>query len=167
MPASCQVTALASPAPSIPPTVSALPPGTYRDEITLADLHAAGLDERDYLAGSWTLTVNGDGTYVDSCQAVAHPGRDCGQIWASTAVPVEAGLLRGTGNTVWFVPDGPTEAKVQGCQLPPSAAPDHCFVGPPYFVDWSLVGTTLTFTNHGGMAPSVDGLSIKPWTKIS
>jgi TRAP-type C4-dicarboxylate transport system substrate-binding protein len=166
VPPTCQTVASPRPNSSVPPDVSKLPAGIYRVQITPADVGAAGRSNQNGLSGTWTTTVYPDGTYAASCEAASEPGIDCGNIPANTPQIVEAGLLRGTGNTVYFVPDGPTEQRRQGCLMPPTTAPDHCFVGPPYWVDWALSGNTLTFTNRGGMDPSVDSLSIKPWTKI-
>ncbi len=160
VPASCRTVAAPSPSPSIPTAVSTLPVGTYRDQITIADVEKAGISNDFGLTGTWTLTVK-DGTYAVSCRAISDPGVDCGNITANTAVVVEAGLLRGTGQTVYFVPDGPTEAKLQGCPL------SACNVTPPYWLDWALKGSTLTFTNRGGIAPEIDNLSIRPWTKVN
>jgi len=165
VPANCRTPASPSPPPSIPSSVSSIPAGSYRVQITLADILKAGGSNSWGNTGTWTLTIK-DGTYAVSCQAVAEPGVDCGNIPANTPMVVEAGLVRGTGQTVYFVPDGPTEAKIQGCALPPSTVPFPCNVTAPYSVDWALSGTTLTFTNSGGIAHDVDNLSIKPWTKI-
>jgi TRAP-type C4-dicarboxylate transport system substrate-binding protein len=159
VPARCTVAAAPSAAPSIPTATSMLPAGTYRVQVTLADVTKAGVSNGSGITGTWTLTVK-DGTYVVSCQAVAEPGVDCGNIEANTAVPVQAGLLRGTGQTVYFVPDAQQAAKAQGC------LPSACQVDAPYWVDWALNGTTLTFTNRGGIARDVDSLSIRPWLKI-
>jgi TRAP-type C4-dicarboxylate transport system substrate-binding protein len=165
VPAPCQ-TASPQPTPSIPPDVSKLPPGTYRVQITLADLAQAGVNNGNGLTGTWTLTVYTDGTYMVSCEAVADTAVDCGNEPANTPIPVEAGYVRGDGATVYFVPDCPLEAKVQGRKLPPASVEPYCFFQPPYWLDWSLDGSTLTFTNRGGLPRSKDSSSIKPWTKI-
>jgi TRAP-type C4-dicarboxylate transport system substrate-binding protein len=156
VPGSCQSTGPAL-SPSIPPTTSSLPPGTYRSEVTAADVESSGLSvvEDPGLVGITTLVVNGDETYVLSCKAVTDPGKDCGEL------PDEAGLLRGTGNTVYFVSDATVEARVPACQ-----PPGQCDRPPLYYLDWSLDGTTLTFTNRGGMERSKDYFSIEPWTRI-
>ncbi len=57
VPASCRDLGPATSAPSIPPDVSSLPDGTYRHQVTLADISAAGASDQG-LAGTWTLTVN-------------------------------------------------------------------------------------------------------------
>jgi TRAP-type C4-dicarboxylate transport system substrate-binding protein len=165
VPASCQTTALPTPSP-LPSSFSSLPPGTYRVQVTLADVHNAGIYNHDELAGTATLVVNSDGTYTLACQAVSNPGTDCGYTPVDHPPIVEAGLVRGVGRTVTFVPDGQIEAEVQGCQLPVSDDDGHCQTQAPYSLDWSLDGTTLTFTNRGGTPSAGDNFSIKPWTKI-
>jgi TRAP-type C4-dicarboxylate transport system substrate-binding protein len=167
VPANCLATATPTAKPSIPPTFSSLPAGTYRVQVTLADVHNAGIYNHDELAGTASLVVNTDGTYTIACQAVSQPGTDCGYTPVDHPPVVEAGLLRGTGNTVNFVPDGQVEAKVMGCLLPVSDEDGHCQTQPPYSLDWSLSGSTLTFTNQGGMPAAGDNFSIKPWTKIN
>jgi hypothetical protein len=135
-------------------------------QITSADVENAGRGNYRGLTGTWTLTVNDDGTYMDSCQAVADPGVDCGVIPANTPMVVEAGYVRGDGQTIYFVPDVQVAARLQHCLLPVSTELYHCLRSPPYWLDWSLDGTTLTFINRGGIPPAQDSLSIKPWIKV-
>jgi TRAP-type C4-dicarboxylate transport system substrate-binding protein len=165
VPSNCQ-TLTASPGPSIPLEVSSLPAGTYRVQITAADLDQAGLKIGTGDTGIWSLTINADGTYVMGCQADADPGVDCGNIPANTRTPVQAGYVRGSDRTVWFVPDVQVAARLLGCLMPISAAQYHCLPSPAYWLDWASNGTTLTFTNTGGLARDLDSLSLKPWSKV-
>jgi TRAP-type C4-dicarboxylate transport system substrate-binding protein len=142
VPADCRMAATPSPPPSIPTAVSSLPSGTYRVQITLADVAKAGSNNSGGETGTWTLTIE-DGSYVVRCQAVAEPGVDCGNEPANTPTVVETGLLRGAGQTVYFVPSHDR----------------------PYWLDWALSGTTLTFTDRGGGGAG-KGDTYKPWTKI-
>ncbi len=103
VPASCQHAAAAGGSlSSIPKTVSALPDGVYRRELTQQDIAAAGGDPGDHPAGIWTITVR-RGTYEVHCRPVPGPGEVCGG--SVTDQPLEVGDLRGTGTIVYFVPD--------------------------------------------------------------
>ena len=164
VPASCRDVETMPSAPTIPTDMSSLPDGTYRHQITLADIGAAGATDQG-LAGTWTLTVK-SGTYTLSCRFVGQPLTDCGGSHFDGG-GVEAGRLRGTGNTVYFVGDADLDHQNTGCLLPPSATlAYHCNVLPPYWLDWSIDGDRLTFSHPGG---DPDGLqfSFAPWTKIS
>ena len=100
------------------------------------------------------------------CQAVADTAVDCGNQPAGTTIVVEAGYVRVDAQTVYLVPDPQVAARLQGCLLPVSTAVYHCQYWPANSLDWSLDGSTLTFTNRGGMPRGTDNASIKPWTKI-
>ena len=147
LPPSCRDLGTATPAPSIPADVSSLPDGTYRQRVTKADVDAAGVSDQGY-EGTWTLTVTG-GTYTLSCRFIGQPLTDCGGSLFDGGT-VEAGYLRGTGNTVYFVGDADLEHQATGCLLPPSATlAYHCNVIPPYWVDWSLSGDRMIVQPSG------------------
>jgi TRAP-type C4-dicarboxylate transport system substrate-binding protein len=162
VPAACR-SAAASAAPGIPEEVSLLPDGTYRHQITAADVQAAGLHDRG-LQGTWTLTVD-KGTFALSCKFIDQPQTDCGQSHADGAT-VEVGRLRGSGNTVYFVGDLEMMRQATGCLMPASMTLDgHCVLVPPYWLQWSLDGDQLSFTAGGGDL-DWEQFSAVPWTKI-
>ena len=79
VPATCQPGAAeASELGPVPDEVPAIPDGTYRAEITLADVEAAGYGNGPGWTGTWTLEIE-DGTYAMYCRPIDQPGRDCGQ----------------------------------------------------------------------------------------
>jgi TRAP-type C4-dicarboxylate transport system substrate-binding protein len=163
VPATCRDVRTVPSAPTIPADVSALPDGTYRHQVTLADISAAAASDQG-LAGTWTLTVKA-GTYMLSCRFIGQPLTDCGGSHFDGG-GVEAGRLRGTGNTVYFVGDADLEHQLTGCLLPPSATlAFHCKVLPPYWLDWSIDGDRLTFSHPGG-DPDAQQYSFAVWTKI-
>ena len=165
MPASCRDIASNVPSPSIPATASSLPNGTYRMQVTQADAKRLGVPMEYGPTGTWTLTVEA-GTFALSCKFIDQPDIDCGHSHADGAT-VEAGRLLGTGDTAFFVGDVDMLQKENGCLLPVSQTQDgHCFVIPPYWLDWSLTGDQLMFSNQGG---DPDGLEyeIAPWTRIN
>jgi TRAP-type C4-dicarboxylate transport system substrate-binding protein len=143
----------ASPAAGAPGQVSDLPDGEYRVEITTDDLAAAGLDNHDGKSGTWTLTVR-DGTYEMRCRPIDDPGIDCGH--SVEDGPLDAGYLRGTGQTVTLVHDPELISKLTGCKLPVSETlPDHCGPGGGGPLTWEIEGDSLTFSGD-----------LEPWTKI-
>jgi C4-dicarboxylate-binding protein DctP len=148
--------------PTGPPSeVSELPDGVYRVERSLDELEAAGQSNAEGSTGIWTIEVD-DGTYVMSCAPLDLPGIDCGN--GGNGI-VEAGYLRGTGNTVWFVYDVEMTSEQNGCQMPVSNEPGHCGGGAHFHVDWALDGDTLTFSNFGPENSGSD-FTIEPWTRI-
>jgi TRAP-type C4-dicarboxylate transport system substrate-binding protein len=126
------------------PEVSTLPSGTYRVEITLDDVTAAGLTNNNGWTGTWTLQVDA-GQYQVSCAPLDEPGRDCGNL--SSAATVEAGHLIGTGDSVTFASDPDLLSKINGCQLPATGSGNHCADEPSYRLTWAANGDTLTFTD--------------------
>ena len=154
VPEDCQQsTADDEPTGRAPDQVSDLPDGVYRSEITTDDLAAAGLDNSDGGAGTWTLTIR-DGTYEVRCRPLDDPGLDCGQ--SIDDDPLEAGYVRGTGNTVTFVHDPELISKLSGCKLPVSETlPDHCGPGGSGPKTWEIEGDKLMFSGD-----------LEPWTKI-
>jgi TRAP-type C4-dicarboxylate transport system substrate-binding protein len=165
VPASCRDTAGIGPSPSIPATASSLPNGTYRMQVTQADAKRLGLLNNDGTTGTWTLTVK-SGSFALSCRFIDQPDIDCGHSHADGAT-VEAGRLLGTGNTAFFVGDVDMLHKASGCLLPASATLDgHCNLIPPYWLDWSLTGAQLTFSNGGGDLDAQQ-YEIAPWTSIN
>jgi TRAP-type C4-dicarboxylate transport system substrate-binding protein len=149
VPASCRATEVAEVAGlgPIPNEVSSIPGGTYRVEISLADVEAAGESNGPGWTGTWTLEIE-DGTYALYCQPLDQPGRDCGN--AISDGPFEAGLLRGTGSTVYFVWDGELMSELTGCQLPVSAEPGYCGGGQTFQATWVLDGDVLSFSDPVG-----------------
>ena len=97
--------------------VTDLPGGEYRAAITTADVTAAGLDNSDGNSGMWTLTIQ-RGKYQMRCRPIDDPGIDCGG--SVQNLPLDAGDVRGTGNTVTFVHDPELISKLSGCKLPES-----------------------------------------------
>ena len=150
---------------AIPAAVSALPPGTYRVELSEDDLRRGGLSNGDGITGIWTLKVR-RGTYQVSCHPLDLPGTDCGhEVYNG---PLDVGDLRGTGHVAYFVYRADRLAKLTGCQLPPAFDESgHCFAGQPYGATWHVDGSTLTFSHYVGGAPTSDNYTVKPWTKIS
>ena len=140
---------------------SDLPVGEYRVEITTDDVAAAGLDNGPGNSGMWTLTVH-DGTYEMRCRPLDDPGIDCGT--RSEDDPLDAGYLRGTGNTVTFVHDPELISKLNGCKLPDSETlPDHCGPGGGVTLTWEIEGNSLTLSGDVG---EITSSCLEPWTKI-
>jgi hypothetical protein len=140
-----------------PGQVSDLPDDEYRVEITTADVEAAGLDNGDGKSGTWTLTVH-EGTYEVRCRPLDDPGIDCGHSVEDD--PLDAGYLRGTGNTVTLVHDPQLVSKLNGCKLPVSETlPDHCGPGGGVTLTWEIEGDSLTLSGDVGWG-------LEPWTKI-
>jgi TRAP-type C4-dicarboxylate transport system substrate-binding protein len=162
VPASCQpAVASGGSLGPIPTTVSALPDGVYRRELTQQDVAAAGGEPG--AAGIWTITVR-RGTYESHCRPVPGPGEVCGG--SVTDEPLEVGDVRGTGKIVYFVPDAKRLSRLTGCTLPVSSTLDgHCGPDNPYRVGWALSGDTLVFSNTPGQQISME--LIGPWRKIA
>ena len=161
VPADCAEPVVADPT-GPPSETSELPDGLYRVEVSLDEVEAAGLSNGDGATGIWTVEVD-DGTYAMSCAPLDLPGKDCGNNLEGGIV--EAGYLRGTGNTVWFVYDAELTSELTGCQLPMSLTePGHCGPGGGFHLDWVLDGDTLTFSNPNPEWASA--MIIKPWQKI-
>ncbi len=157
-----------SPSPTaggIPTQASKLPNGTYRQQVTRSDVDRLGIPFDLGATGTWTLKAK-DGTFQLSCRFTDDPSTDCGHSHADGAI-VEAGFLRGTGHTAYFVGDLDTLRKLTDCLLPVSMALDgHCVVISPYRLDWSLDGDQLTFSNPGGDPDSQQYVAV-PWTRIN
>jgi TRAP-type C4-dicarboxylate transport system substrate-binding protein len=149
-------------ADAVSDVIADLPDGEYRAEITTADVTAAGLDNNDGNSGTWTLTIR-RGKYQMRCRPVDDPGIDCGG--SVQVLPLDAGYVRGTGNTVTFVHDPELISKLSGCKLPESGTlPDHCGPGGNVTLMWQMEGDSLTLSgelSHG------HELVLEPWTKIS
>jgi hypothetical protein len=98
-----------------------------------------------------------------SCRPLDLPGRDCGNNMAGGVV--DAGFLRGTGNTVYFVADFEMISELSGCQLPISETlAGHCGPAGGMHATWTLEGDTLTWSDFGPGLHS--NLTVKPWQKI-
>jgi TRAP-type C4-dicarboxylate transport system substrate-binding protein len=144
----------------IPDEVSALPDGSYRVDITVADVEAAGIGNGPGWTGTWTLTID-NGTYVLTCRPLDLPGRDCGNFtYGDTSefdLPLDAGFVRGQGDSIFFIYDADVFTQV----APEAGDPTIEYV---YQLTWSLDGDTLTFSDlRGGEAADK---WIKPWTRI-
>jgi TRAP-type C4-dicarboxylate transport system substrate-binding protein len=138
---------------AVPDDIADLPDGEYRTEITTDDLAAAGLGNGDGKSGTWTLTIH-EGIYELRCRPLDDPGIDCGHSVEDD--PLDAGYLRGTGNTVTFVHDPELVSKLTGCKLPVSETlPDHCGPGGRATLTWEIKGDSLTLSGD-----------LEPWTKI-
>jgi TRAP-type C4-dicarboxylate transport system substrate-binding protein len=148
-----------------PATLSKLPPGVYRVGITSADLAAAGQSQDPGLGGTWTLAIR-PGEYRLSCRPITEPGVECAT--ATYDGPLDAGELRGTGNTVYFTYRPALLAKLTGCLLPVSdTVPNHCFPGGgPIRMSWKLEGRMLILGDYVSDWTNVQYL-IKPWQKIA
>jgi TRAP-type C4-dicarboxylate transport system substrate-binding protein len=170
LPANCRDLGTVPSVPSIPADISSLPDGTYRAQVTAADVSAAGVPGAAGVPdqgaeGTWTLTVT-EGAFTLSCRFIGQPLTDCGSSHFDGAT-VEAGNLRGTGNTVYFVGDGTMQHQANGCLMPPSQTLDgHCYVVPPYWLDWTLTGDRLRFSHPGGDTDA-DLYPIVAWTRIN
>jgi hypothetical protein len=145
---------------SIPTAVSALPDGVYRNEVSHADVAAAGGDTGDHPAGIWTLTVR-RGTYEVRCRPVEGPGHVCGGTVADR--PLEVGDLRGTGGIVYFVPDAKRLSRLTGCTLPVGTEDPACGPDDPYRVAWTISGDKLILSQVAGSR----GGNIGTWRKIA
>jgi TRAP-type C4-dicarboxylate transport system substrate-binding protein len=161
VPADCQQkTVDEQPAGASTEEASDLPDGTYRVEITTDEVAAAGWTNGPGNSGTWTLTVH-EGSYEMRCRPIDDPGTDCGHSVEDD--PLDAGYLRGTGNTVTLVHDPELLSELTGCKLPISETlPDHCGPGGGVTVTWKLEGDSLTLS--GDVGPHE--LVLEPWTKI-
>ncbi len=147
----------------IPDTPSPLPDGVYRVALTADEITDAGFDHGPGFAGTWTLAVRGS-VFELSCRPLDQPGVDCGE--QVSDVPLEAGDLRGTGQTVFFVYDPDRLSRLTGCTLPVSQQTGHCFDGKDYRMTWALSGDELTFTDYASDNWPNDMYLVKPWQKI-
>jgi TRAP-type C4-dicarboxylate transport system substrate-binding protein len=151
----------------VPATVSALPDGVYRRQLSHEEVAAAGGDPGHHPAGTWTLRVRG-GTFQMSCRPVEGAGVSCGDSGSDSDLTVAAGDLRGTGRTVWFVSDPERLARLTGCKLPWSSTQvGHC--GPPGTdrMTWALAGDKLSFGDYKGELTNPIELIGGPWRKIA
>lgn len=163
VPPDCRTAVADDPAhEEIPETTAPIPNGKYRVAITPAELEAAGHSNAQGWSGTWTLEID-EGTFALYCQPLEQPGKDCGNATSDRAF--EAGDLRGTADTVWFVPSPEMLSELSGCTLPPSSQAGHCAPAGPFWMDWDLDGKFLTFSAPPGKAP-VDRI-LKPLEQIS
>jgi TRAP-type C4-dicarboxylate transport system substrate-binding protein len=164
VPASCQAAAGGGSLGPIPTTVSAIPNGVYRRELTQHDIDAAGGDDGTHPAGIWTITVR-HGTYEVRCRPV--PGLGPSEVCGGTVAnrPLEVGDLRGTRNIVYFVPDAQRLSRLTGCTLPVGLQDPACGPDDPHRFGWVLSGDTLVFSSVPG--PPVSMEMIGPWRKIA
>jgi TRAP-type C4-dicarboxylate transport system substrate-binding protein len=170
VPASCAKGVAKSASPGqVPTAVSDLPDGVYRHQLTHDQVAAAGGDDGSGSAGIWTLRVRG-GTFQLNCRPVEGAGASCGGAGNDSDAIFEAGHLRGTGRTVYFVGDPERLSRLTGCKLPPSSTQaGHCFVLDPYRMTWALAGDQLSFTDYQYPGETGDLLEWTggPWRKIA
>jgi hypothetical protein len=147
---SCRQDDIAAGPEAIPRTVAPVPDGTYRKQITLDDVVAAGLTNNDGLTGTWTLTVH-DGRYELRCRPIDLPGVDCGgEVFDG---PLDTGDLRGDDETLWWVYDARRLAEATGCLLPASdLQAGHCGALESYRMLWELDGRDLVLSDATGGA---------------
>jgi hypothetical protein len=162
LPAECSQVEPAPPveAAPVPDETAGIPDGVYRAEISEDDVESFGAGNSLGWSGIWTLTID-DGTYAVTCRPLDLPGRDCGNLTFDEVVTfdtvLDAGFVRGTDDTVFFVYDAATHSAHTGCELP-------CFPVPTYSLTWAIEGDELVFTSADGSGP-VDKL-IGPWRQI-
>lgn len=151
-----------------PPDASAIPNGVYRTQIGTDELVAAGVDDPGN-AGVFTLTVK-SGTYTLGC--VPAPGTACGDTAPRQRQYVDVGSLRGTGRTVWFVPDTALKSSLTGC-VRHSSAESGCGPEGPYRFTWAVAANGLTFRDFVGLGDQTDlaggyvNFTFKPWRRIA
>jgi TRAP-type C4-dicarboxylate transport system substrate-binding protein len=165
VPASCRqgVTGNGSLGP-IPTTVSALPDGVYRLQLTRPeDIAAVGGNPDIHPVHIWTLQVR-RGTFQLSCHAAEGPDVSCDPYGGPATV--EAGDLRGTGRTVYFVNNSERLSRLTGCKLPATNQDGHCGLPLIYRMTWALSGGKLTFSDYVGEMPGPQYL-LGPFRKIA
>jgi TRAP-type C4-dicarboxylate transport system substrate-binding protein len=138
---------------------SGVPDGVYRAGVAASEMHRAGISAVQSGSAVWTLNIRG-GTYRISCRPTG-AGSDCGGPGSQGQVPsdhvVNAGVLRGIGQTVFFMSDATRLASFSGCEAP-------CVSVPTYRVTWSMRGNQLHFEDPIG-GPKATQL-IKNWVKV-
>ena len=151
----------------VPTAASDLPDGVYRHQLTHDEVAAAGGDPGHHPAGTWTLRVR-RGTFQMSCRPVEGTGVSCGDSGSDSDVTVEAGHLRGTSKTVYFVGDPRQLARLTGCKLPASSTQtDACGPEATYRMTWAVSGDKLIFTDYKGELTNPIELTGGPWRKIA
>jgi TRAP-type C4-dicarboxylate transport system substrate-binding protein len=167
VPANCRQGAADNQSPGqVPAAVSALPDGVYRHQLTHDQVAAAGGDPGSGPAGTWTLRVRG-GTFQLSCRPVEGAGVSCGNSGIDTDTIVEAGDLRGTGRTVYFVDDVERVSRLNGCKLPATNQGDHCGLPVTHRMTWALSGDKLSFSDYHGDTEVPMEWTGGPWRKIA
>ena len=140
--------------PAAPPDADAsLPDGVWRVEIPEKAVSDAGQENDAGWSGVWTLSID-DARFVLSCAPLEAAAKDCGNSGLGKQANFEAGPLKGTGSTVFFVNDRRSLQEAGACN------PD-CYVIEPYSASWHVDGDTLTFTADQG-----SHLTIGSWTRI-
>src|ERR1700754_272981 len=165
-----QTPAAPPPAPAEPrvPTARAdVPDGVYRTELPVEKLRALGADDPG-MAGTWTLTVKA-GTFILECKPVTTSGIDCGTHDPTMPDVVEAGPLRGSGSTVWFLQDPERRVKLTGC-VRHSQKRNGCGPEDAYHLDVTPRGRDLSFRNCVGLGdqvglPELSNWTAQPWTR--
>jgi TRAP-type C4-dicarboxylate transport system substrate-binding protein len=150
----------------VPASTSALPDGVYRHQLTHDQVAAAGGDPGSGPAGTWTLRVRG-GTFQLSCRPMEGPGVSCGDSGIDTDTIVEAGDLRGTGRTVYFVNNSETLSRLTGCKLPATNQDGHCGLPVTHRMTWALSGDQLSFSDYRGDTEVPMEWTGGPWLKIA
>lgn len=155
----------------IPDDPAGIPDGTYRVEITEADLAASGLGEPGVgQSGTWTLTID-SGDFRLECAVVSPPGgTDCEYAqrlpsdvdWS----PRYLGAVTGRGDIAVFVNDPRLEEAETDCRLTEEPTPDSCAPSSAVRVRWSLDGISLTFSDQVAELSPAYFLVLEPWQKI-
>jgi hypothetical protein len=142
---SCETEATLPTESDIPTTVAPIPDGTYRKQIEVEDVIAAGLQNNDGTSGTWTLEVAGGKWYV-SCRPLSSPGEDCGRTVDDDIL--DAGTFYGDDRVVWMKPESDVLAEATGCELPAGRSESHCHPPtPPTQLGWRLDGDDLVFSS--------------------
>jgi TRAP-type C4-dicarboxylate transport system substrate-binding protein len=149
VPAGCQGTAPASQVVDTSiKTLPAIPDGIYRVQVSASDLEGYGAEPAHAAdnAGTSTMTIR-HGTYALRIIFAADPN--------ARSEPAEAGLLRGTANTLVFFPR---------CPAGTSCGP----IPPPYSFGYTYSGGQLKMTVGAGMADpiSLGTFASHPWRRI-
>ena len=151
-----------------PTGTSDIPEGTYRVEITEADVANAGISNEAGLSGTWTLVIENE-TWALYCRTLGSRV-DCGNSGNSVGeLPAEAGQVRGSGDTAHLIGDAKVLSSLTGCELPPTGAPGHCdrAVLFSYAFTWTADGDTLELVDAGSPAQVYENFVIEPWTRIA
>jgi TRAP-type C4-dicarboxylate transport system substrate-binding protein len=159
---SCRTEATLPQPSDMPTNLAPIRDGTYRKQITEAEVVKAGLGNNDGTSGTWTLEVRHGHWYV-SCRPLQAPGLDCGHSVSDDVLA--AGSFYGDDRQVWMVEEPTLLADATGCRMPPADAEGYCHPpSPPAQLAWELDGRDLVFS---GLSASLGFETIlKPYVRI-